>query len=138
MKRLLPKSLAGQMIALLLLALVASHIVSAVIFEDERRASVRSAIREEAITAIATASKLLLDTPATDRKRVVRQISSRRLKYWLSSDSAANLEQGLRPAARERERLLTLLEGTLTEVQVAITERPPVLSLGTPPEAAHI
>lgn len=124
MKRLLPKSLAGQMIALLLLALVASHFVSAVIFEDERRASVRSAIREEAITAIATASKLLLDTPEANRKRVVRQMSSRRLRYWLSDDSAATLGEGLRPAVKERKQLLTLLDSNLQEVRVVLTERP--------------
>ncbi len=124
MKRFLPKSLASQMITLLLLALVASHIVSAVIFEDERRASVRSAIREEAITAIATATKLLLDTPQVDHRRMVRQISSRRLRYWLSGSSAVAPDRGLRSAGRERERLLSLLEETTPEVRVAMTERP--------------
>lgn len=124
MKRLLPKSLAGQMITLLLLALVVSHIVSAVIFEDERRASVRSAIREEAITAIATSTKFLLDTPEASQARVVRQISSRRLRYWLSPASAVSPDQGLRPARKERERLLSLLTGSVSEIRVAITERP--------------
>ena len=124
MKRFLPQSLAGQMIALLLLALVASHIVSAVIFEDERRASVRSAVREEAITAIATATKLLLDTPTIERKRVVRQISSRRLRYWLSPDSAVAPDRGLRPAEKDRARLLGLLDGAVPEVRVAVTDRP--------------
>ena len=124
MKRLLPKSLAGQMIALLLLALVVSHIVSAVIFEDERRASVRGAIREEAITAIATSTRLLLDTPEADRRRMVRQISSRRLRYWLSDKSAVAPDRGLRSAGRERQRLISLLNGAAPEVRVAMTERP--------------
>ncbi|WP_282609893.1 ATP-binding protein [Pelagibius sp. Alg239-R121] len=124
MKRLWPQSLAGQMIALLLLALVVSHIVSAVIFEDERRASVRSAVREEAVTAIATATKLLLDTPEADRKRVVRQISSRRLRYWLSSDSVIGSDRGLRPADKDRALLYSLLEAAVPEIRVAMTDRP--------------
>lgn len=124
MKRLFPQSLAGQMIVLLLLALVASHIVSAFIFEDERRASVREAIREEAITAIATSTLLLLDTPAEARKRVVRQVSSRRLRYWLSNASAIGPEEDLRLSPKDRNRLLTLLEESVAEVQVAVTARP--------------
>jgi signal transduction histidine kinase len=124
MKYLLPKSLAGQMITLLLLALVASHIVSAAIFEDERRASVRSAVREEAIVAIATTAELLLETPAEGRKRVVRQVSSRRLRYWLSAESAIGAERGLSLAESERDRLQGLLNGAVPEVRVAITTTP--------------
>lgn len=124
MKRLLPQSLAGQMIVLLLLALVISHVVSAFIFEDERRASVRSAVREEAITAIATATRLLLDTPETARERVVRQVSSRRLRYWLSETSAIGSDNGLRPSIKDRDRLLGLLETTVPEVRVAVTDGP--------------
>ncbi len=124
MKRLLPKSLAGQMIVLLLLALVASHMVSAVIFEDERRESVRSAVREEAITSIATATKLLLDTPEKARKRVLRQVSSRRLRYWLS-DSVA-LEQGsdMRASVTDQRRLQDLLTDAVSEIRVSVTDRP--------------
>ncbi len=124
MKRLLPQSLAGQMIVLLLLALVASHVVSAIIFEDERRASVRSAVREEAIAAIATATKLLLDTPEFTRERVARQVSSRRLRYWLSEFSAIESTPELRLSIKDRDRLLGLLESAVPEVHVAVTERP--------------
>ena len=124
MKRLFPQSLAGQMIVLLLLALVASHVVSAFIFEDERRASVRDAVREEAITAIATSTLLLLDTPTQVRRRVVRQVSSRRLRYWLSDASAIGSEEDLRRSPRDRDRLSTLLEDKVAEVQVAVTAGP--------------
>lgn len=124
MKRLLPQSLAGQMIVLLLLALVASHVVSAIIFEDERRASVRSAVRDEAIAAIATSTKLLLDTPSNARKRVARQVSSRRLRYWLSEISAIEPNPELRLSAKDRDRLQGLLENSVPEVRVAVTERP--------------
>ncbi len=124
MKRFFPQSLAGQMIVLLLLALVASHVVSAFIFEDERRASVRNAVREEAIIAIATSTKLLLDTPVEARKRVVRQVSSRRLRYWFSGTSAIGPDRELRLSPKDRDRLAGLLENAIPEVQVAVTERP--------------
>ena len=45
LRRLLPRSLAGRMIALLLLALVAAQAVSLAIFMDERRLAVIGATR---------------------------------------------------------------------------------------------
>ena len=43
MKRWVPKSLAGQMIALLLIVLVLAQLISVLIFADERRLALKAA-----------------------------------------------------------------------------------------------
>ena len=53
-KRWQPKSLAGQMIALLLITLVLAQIVSFMIFADERRLALKAAAREQVLSRTAS------------------------------------------------------------------------------------
>ena len=67
---LLPRSLAGQMIALLLLALVAAQGVTLAIYLDERRHAVRAAERAQVISRLVSVVRLLGDTPPELSERI--------------------------------------------------------------------
>lgn len=92
MKRLLPQSLAGQLIALLLLALVLSQAVSWIILLDERRHAVRAADRAQVLSRTASVVRLLVEAPEDLGDRVTEAASGRRLVYWLEDEAALEAE----------------------------------------------
>ncbi|MCB1972777.1 MAG: hypothetical protein KDG54_20485, partial [Geminicoccaceae bacterium] len=58
-----PRGLAGQTIALLLLALVGAQVATTVLFFDERRQAVLLATQNQVFGRIASVARLLRDTP---------------------------------------------------------------------------
>lgn len=90
--RLWPKSLAGQLIVLLLLALVVAQAVSFLIFLDERSEAVRDAAREHVLVRTASIARLLNDTPSDLHERIVRTASTRRLHFWVDDESVLDPE----------------------------------------------
>lgn len=87
---LLPKSLAGQMIALLLLALVAAQGITLAIYLDERRHAVRAAERGQVASRLVSVVRLLKDTPPELSERITRTASGPRLGFWLAAESAVD------------------------------------------------
>jgi hypothetical protein len=63
LRRLWPRRLAGQLIALLLLALILAQAATFVIFVDERRAAVRTAERKQILERTASIVRLLESSP---------------------------------------------------------------------------
>ncbi len=111
-KRLGPRSLAGQMIALLLLALIAAQAVSLLLFLDERRDALRAADRAQVLSRTSSIVRLLGETPPALSGRIIDSASGPRLKYWLAPDSALDPD---RPAHRDNPlhaHLAALLEGS--------------------------
>ncbi len=112
LKALLPRSLAGQMIALLLLALVVAQGVTLAIYLDERRHAVRAAERAQVISRLVSVVRLLGDTPPELSERITRTASGPRLGFWLAGKSAVDAGD---PADLDRplqRRLRDQLEGT--------------------------
>ena len=72
LRRLLPRRLAGQIIWLLLLALMLSQFVTLAFFLHERREVVRSVTQEQVLLRVAGAVRLLDETPPALHRRVVR------------------------------------------------------------------
>ena len=64
MTRFWTRSLTGQMVALLLLALVLSHVIGFVIYRDERTQVLRGALKEEFLARTAAVTRLLDATPS--------------------------------------------------------------------------
>ena len=62
--RLAPRSLAGQLTLLLLLALAAAQGVAVALFAWERMEALRDAHRDDAVLRTATVARLLGDTPS--------------------------------------------------------------------------
>ena len=115
--RLLPRSLAGQLIVLLLLALVVAQAVSFAIFLDERREAVRTAAREHVLMRVASTARLLNDTPSALHERIVRTASTRRLHFWVDEESLLDPEDGYEEHALARS-LTVMLDGAPALVRV--------------------
>jgi signal transduction histidine kinase len=93
MKRLswrafLPKSLAGQLIGLLLIALFVAQAISVWIFHDERRIALIAVARDNLLTRSASIARLLEDTPASLHDRILEASSSRFSAFWVSDTPA--------------------------------------------------
>jgi signal transduction histidine kinase len=118
LRRLWPRRLAGQMIALLLLALVLAQSASYLIFADERWAALQTAERGHILARTASIVRLLENTPASLHDQILRTASSRQLRFWLSDQSAVT------PADADadswlRQRLVSLLDdGPTREVLI--------------------
>lgn len=84
MKRVWTRSLAGQMVVLLLLALVISHVIGFVIYRDERTQVIRGALKEEFLARTAAVTRLLDATPADLHGEILRAGGSGITRYWLT------------------------------------------------------
>ena len=119
MRRVLPSSLAGRLIALLLIALVTSQVASFLLFMGERRSSFLAFARESLVGRTSTVVQLLVDTPAELHERVLATANSRSYRYWLTRDGAV---PATGPNAETEDlvtRLTTSLGGDVTAVRVA-------------------
>ena len=88
LQRLWPRSLAGQMIALLLLALVAAQGITLYISLDERRQALRAAERAQVVSRLVSVVRLLGETPAALSPRITKAASGPRLEFWLARTAA--------------------------------------------------
>ncbi len=87
MKRLLPKSLSGQLIALLLAGLFLTQLVAFLIFADERRQAISGALQFGLVERTAAVVRLIEDRPPERRDRMLRAASSRRVQFWVTPES---------------------------------------------------
>ncbi len=85
---ILPRSLSGQLLVLLGLALVGSLAVSLVLFVDERAAAVREADRLGLLDRIAAAARMLDLVPPAERARLAQAASAPRIRFWTTAESA--------------------------------------------------
>ena len=92
MKRFLPTSLAGQLIAVLLLALVVAQIASFHILRDDRRLAFIFVAQQEVMSRTASVVQLLNETEPALHATIVNAASSRRLKFQLADKSAVNAD----------------------------------------------
>ncbi|MGI9437348.1 MAG: ATP-binding protein [Geminicoccaceae bacterium] len=108
LKRFLPQRLAGQMIAVLLLALVLAQVITIMIFADERRFAIQAADRAQILGRTASIVRLLENSPPSLHQQIVETASGRRLRYWLSDESVvgAGDEHDLSERAQARFRNL--------------------------------
>ncbi len=82
-----PKSLAAQLIAGILLALVVAQIVTFAVFVDERRLAVRSAARTQVLQRTAAVVRLLENSPPAMRAGIATHSSDPWIKFTVSADS---------------------------------------------------
>lgn len=86
--RLLPKSLMGQMVLVLVVTLLATQAVRMVIFADERRLALQSLHQDETISRTAATLRVLSETPTEMHDRILEAATTSRLRFWVSSESA--------------------------------------------------
>ncbi len=125
----MPRRLAGQIILLLLLALVLSQFVTLAFFLHERREAVRSVTREQVLLRVAAAVRLLDETPPALHRRVVRSANAPLLRFWLSPTSAVLAQE---PNAPQRRLSRLLEDSSAGEVRVDLSGQPNLYG-GPPP-----
>ncbi len=96
LRRLVPKSLAGQLIGLLLLAVVSGHVIVFGIFSDERREAIEATTRGQILSRTAAVVRLLAATPPDLHERVVNSASTARLRFSIDEKP----ESGKPPTSR--------------------------------------
>ena len=107
--RLVPRSLAGQLIALLLIALVLSQVATLLILADERHFALRAASRDQVLARTAVLVRLLEQTPPDLHDGLLAAASSRRLSYSVSTESAVAPGPGGRVERRLAQRMGDLI-----------------------------
>lgn len=86
-KRLLPQSLFGQLVLILLTGLVLAQILSAMIMLTDRGNVVNQAIRENMIVRTTGITRLLNSIPSQNRDRLIPLLTSPELRISLSSQA---------------------------------------------------
>ena len=84
--RLAPKSLAGQLTLLLVLALALAQGIAVALFAWERIEAVRHAHRDNAVVRAASVARLLRDTPSALHESVVAAASTGLTRFSLSRE----------------------------------------------------
>lgn len=84
-----PRSLASQLIILMLAAIVAAQALSIWIFQDERRIALVAAARDNLLARAVSVAGLLEDTPERLQKRILEASSSRFAVFWLGDTPLA-------------------------------------------------
>ena len=84
--RLVPRSLAGQLTLLLLLALAAAQGVAVALFAWERMEALRDAHRDDAVLRTATVARLLGDTPPELHGSVIAAVSTELARFSLTGE----------------------------------------------------
>jgi signal transduction histidine kinase len=92
--RLWPRRLMGQTVLLVLLALLAAQIVSALVFRSEARSFYRGAEIRFLAERIAPYAELMRATPPERRTQLAEALSNRRLSIWVSPEPAASKIEG--------------------------------------------
>ena len=102
--RLIPRSLAGQLALLLLLALVLAQGIAIALFTVERSEAVRHAHRENVIARAGSVARLLQDTPPTLHDAVLAAVSNDEAQFTLSPEPLVDATgTGERSAAMVRD-----------------------------------
>ena len=123
MSRLLPRSLGGQLLLLLLVALTLSHLMGFLIFSDERRQAMRGVHHLQLLERTAAMVRVLETTSPGMRDEILRAVASPRLRYWITDETAltdANAQNMELWLAGRLENLLP--EGPRAPVRVHMTD----------------
>lgn len=121
LKRLWPKRLAGQMIALLLLSLVLAQIVTLAIFADERQFAIRAADRTQLLGRTVSVMRLLENTPPSLHPQILTSASGPRVRFWLARESAVDTDEDHEHRYHFVGRRLAELLGERADRDVRIT-----------------
>ncbi|WP_305984164.1 ATP-binding protein [Roseibium sp. MMSF_3544] len=108
-----PKTLASQLIILLLAAIFAAQALSIWIFQDERRIALVAAARDNLLARAVSVAELLEDTPKPLQNRLLEASSSRFAVFWLGNTPLAQ-EPG---TSRFEQRLQGIISSRLQRGQ---------------------
>lgn len=96
--RLVPRSFAGRLILLLLLALLVAQAIAFALFAHERSKAVRQVYRETVVARTASVVRLLAEAPRPAHPRILSAASTRALGFRVDAQAAANETSSIGPA----------------------------------------
>ncbi len=112
MTRYGPRSLAGQLVLIVLVALLLAQGLSLLIFADERRVALRAAGREQVLARTAGLVRLLEETPVELHQRILSTSSSPLLRFRIvERDDEASDDAHGHAGSRLARQLAALLDG---------------------------
>jgi signal transduction histidine kinase len=117
----LPRSLAGQLIALSLAAIVVSQLFSLWLFTDERRLALLELAGSRVVARTAALVDLLDETPPGLHDQIRRAASSPLTHYWIS-DSPVLQQSGSGPTVQRIRQALADEFGSQRDVRMQIGE----------------
>ncbi|ESR24134.1 ATP-binding protein [Lutibaculum baratangense] len=122
--RLVPKSFAGQLALLLLIALLVAQTAAFVLFAMERTQDARERFKDLVISRTTTLVRLLPDLPPSERPELLETASSRYLRFWISDQPP----EGADPGRFERfgPDLARYLDMPPTSVSVVLLDEDPL------------
>lgn len=118
--RLWPKSLAGQLIAGILLAIVGVQIVTFVFFLDERRGAIQAASRSQVLQRAASVVRLVENAPAALGGQITQDASDPWTRFSVSAESAVTDRGDRRGERRLRRKFERYLDRDDLEVRLDI------------------
>ena len=117
--RLAPRSLAGQLTLLLLLALAAAQGIAVALFAWERIEALRHAHRDDAVQRTATVARLLAGTPPALHESVIAAASTELARFSLTGEPVVDETGPGERAAAIAGDLSAALGAHATQVRVA-------------------
>jgi signal transduction histidine kinase len=121
LKHLFPKSMAGQLIAVLLLALIVAQLASLAILRDDRRLAFIFVAQQDVMSRTVSVVRLLNKTAPALQQTVVEAASSRRLRFQLAEKPAVAADHDTEGFDRILKRRLGWeLSDEIGEVRVAV------------------
>ncbi len=137
--RFYPTGLTGQLMLLLLAALVVAQAVAFQVVHDERQFAQRTVFKSQVLERIAAASRLILESPAELRPQILRALQTEDLRFWIAPTPLLGSGPADEESLRIQRRLANLLSEGYGELRLRIqTELPeampaPPPRLGPPP-----
>ncbi len=131
--RVLPQSLGGQLLAMLLLALAITQGLGLILLTDERNRAVRAALGLEAAGRAANVALLLDDAPADLRAEILRSADSPLVRFEVGPDPEAS--HNTENAAPFLDQIRQILNQPDREVRAdihALALTPPAVPDGVP------
>lgn len=121
--RLWPRSLGGQLVALLLIALVLAQVFTLWIFAGERRGALIEMARTTFLSRTVSLVRLIETTPPQQHDEVLRAVSSPILLFRIA-DAPALETSGNHPAERRLKQMLQSELGAERAVRVDVVPAP--------------
>ena len=115
-----PRSLRGQVIALLLIGLGVAQLLGFVISRLQHEHAMQALRDEFALARVASVVRLLADTPPTLHERIVHTASMRPLQLSLSNEAVLDTNTASQRSTRLRQRLAALIDTDSANIRLGL------------------
>jgi signal transduction histidine kinase len=92
-KKIVPRSLSGRLIALMLLALALAQGASLLVYRFERNRAVRDTVRDECLGRAASTIRLMDATPPEQRGGMLETVATPLTRYWVTDGAPGEVER---------------------------------------------